>query len=306
TDSGNYDDGDEIAQWNGLTVPLIQTSVYLIRSSRWLWVDDTGTPGVTDDMLIAEDHPIFKGVGSAGTSLPMVTTTTNLSGTTDAGNGQALATHADGRLWIAYWEAEVEFYGGSGQVGAASRMFFAAGLNENSADKGNMNLTEDGQAIFLNAVAFMTGGISYGASDPSPADGVDDVIRDSVLSWVSNEYPGTSNLYMGTSFEDVNTMTVPTVSDLNVNSFDPGRLEFGQTYFWRVDEVNASPDKTVFTGNVWSFTAEPYSIQIPGDSIDVTASSSSNEFSTPDKTIDGSGLGVDDTHATNAETMWFT
>ncbi|NQV31794.1 MAG: discoidin domain-containing protein, partial [Phycisphaeraceae bacterium] len=306
SDSGNYDDGEEIGQWNGLTVPLIQTSVYLIRSSRWLWVDDTGTPGVTDDLTIAEDHSLFKGVGQAGDSLPMVTSLTNLSGTTDAGNGQILATHADGRLWIAYWEAEVEFYAGAGQMGAAPRMFFAAGLNENSADKGNMNLTEAGQQIFLNAIAFMTGGISDAASDPSPADATGDVIRDSVLSWIPNEYPGTHDVYFGTNFDDVNTMTVPTTSGLNVNSFDPGRLEFGQTYFWRVDEVNASPDKTVFTGNVWSFTAEPHSIQIPGDSIVVTASSSSNEFSTPDKTIDGSGLGVDDTHAMNAESMWFT
>ena len=306
TDSGNYDDGEEIAQWNGLTVPLIQTSVYLIRSSRWLWVDDTGTPGVTDDMVIAEAHSIFKGVAQAGDGLPMVTTTTNLSGTTDAGNGQVLATHADGRLWIAYWEAEVEFYAGSGQMGAGPRMFFAAGLNENSADKGNMNLTEDGQQIFLNAVAFMTGGISNAASGPSPADAAEDVIRDGGLSWVPNEFPGTHDVYFGTSFEDVNTMTVPTAAGLSVNSFDPGRLDFGQTYFWRVDEVNASPDKTVFRGDVWSFTAEPYSIQITGDSIVVTASSSSNEFSTPDKTIDGSGLGADDTHALNAETMWFT
>ncbi|MCP4451528.1 MAG: hypothetical protein GY809_08705, partial [Planctomycetes bacterium] len=78
------------------------------------------------------------------------------------------------------------------------------------------------------------------------------------------------------------------------------------TYFWRVDEVNGTPDKTVFKGEIWSFTAEPYSIQIPGSAIVMTASSSSNEFSLPEKVIDGSGLGTDGSHDITPETMWFT
>jgi hypothetical protein len=41
------------------------------------------------------------------------------------------------------------------------------------------------------------------------------------------------------------------MASLDVNSFDPGGLEFGTTYFWRVDEVN---DTEVWPGVVWSFT----------------------------------------------------
>ncbi|NQV31521.1 MAG: discoidin domain-containing protein, partial [Phycisphaeraceae bacterium] len=79
------------------------------------------------------------------------------------------------------------------------------------------------------------------------------------------------------------------------------------TYYWRVDEVNGTPDKTVFKGDVWRFTAEPYSIEIPGATVAVTASSASNEFSTPEKTIDGSGLDPNTgAHSINPETMWFT
>jgi len=40
-------------------------------------------------------------------------------------------------------------------------------------------------------------------------------------------------------------------------SYDFGRLEFGQSYYWRVDEVNGAPDFTTFKGDVWSFTTEP-------------------------------------------------
>ncbi|MCP4450207.1 MAG: hypothetical protein GY809_02000 [Planctomycetes bacterium] len=144
------------------------------------------------------------------------------------------------------------------------------------------------------------------ASSPNPEDASQDVLRDSVLSWTPGEMAGTRDLYVGDSIEDVNSMTVPTAANLAVTSFDPGRLEFGRTYYWRVDEVNSTPDKTVFKGDIWSFTAEPYSILISEDSIGVTASSIANEFSVPEKTIDGSGLGADDTHSMTSEDMWFT
>ena len=144
------------------------------------------------------------------------------------------------------------------------------------------------------------------AGNPEPQDAGEDVLRDSVLSWSPGAFAGTHNLYLGESFEDVNNATVATAAGLTDTSYDAGRFEFGKTYFWRVDEVNATPDKTVFAGDVWSFTAEPYSIQIPGDTIAVTASSSSNEFSLPEKTIDGSGLGADGTHEMGPESMWFT
>ncbi len=144
------------------------------------------------------------------------------------------------------------------------------------------------------------------ADSPLPADAGDDVLRDAALTWSPGEFAVTHDVYFGTSFDDVNAATVPTASGLDVTSFDAGRLDFGTTYFWRVDEVNGAPDNTVFKGNVWSFDVEPYSIPIPGDTVAVTASSSSNEFSGPEKTIDGSGLEADESHAITPESMWFT
>ncbi len=37
-------------------------------------------------------------------------------------------------------------------------------------------------------------------------------------------------------------------------SFDPGALEFGKTYYWRVDEVNTADPDSPWKGAVWSFT----------------------------------------------------
>ncbi|NQV32526.1 MAG: discoidin domain-containing protein, partial [Phycisphaeraceae bacterium] len=154
-------------------------------------------------------------------------------------------------------------------------------------------------------IAAMLGSPPELSANPIPENEASDVLRDGLLAWAPGEFAATHNVYLGTSFEDVNSSTQSVVSGLDVNSFDPGRLDFGQTYFWRVDEVNGTPDKTVFKGNVWSFQVEPYSIQIPGSAIAATASSSSNEFSTPEKTINGSGL-EGDFHSTSPEDMWFT
>ena len=150
------------------------------------------------------------------------------------------------------------------------------------------------------------------ASDPMPVTDSNDVERDVTLSWTPGEFAATHTVYLGTDWADVNNanlanpLTVLLSDGQAEPNVDAGRLEFGQTYFWRVDEVNGTPDKTVFKGEVWTFQVEPYSIQIPGAEMAVTASSSSNAFSTPDKTIDGSGLTPDDAHDINSENMWFT
>ena len=144
---------------------------------------------------------------------------------------------------------------------------------------------------------------SYG---PRPGEAAVDVPRDQTLTWTPGEFAVTHDLYFGTTFEDVANTAVPTAAGLDVNSFDPRRLEFGTTYYWRVDEVNGTPDKTVFKGDIWHFTVEPYAIEIPGSTIAVTASSAANEFSPPEKTIDGSGLDANDMHAIDPATMWFS
>ncbi len=144
-----------------------------------------------------------------------------------------------------------------------------------------------------------------GAKKPVPDNGVADVLRNSSVAWTPGKYAVTHNLYFGDNFADVNTATTP-LAILDVNTYDPGRLEFDKTYFWRVDEVNGAPDRTVFKGDIWSFTAEPYSIQIPGSDIVATASSMSDDVSTPDRTLDGSGLGEDNAHVIQTETMWFS
>jgi hypothetical protein len=86
-------------------------------------------------------------------------------------------------------------------------------------------------------------------------------------------------------------------------SYDPvGRLDFETTYYWRVDEVNAAPDNTIFKGEVWSFTSEPFAYAIA----DVIATSNgvSEEGAGPENTVNGSGLNAGDQHSTASTDMW--
>ncbi|MCH8219483.1 MAG: LamG domain-containing protein, partial [Planctomycetes bacterium] len=85
-------------------------------------------------------------------------------------------------------------------------------------------------------------------------------------------------------------------------SFALAPLEYNQTYYWRVDEVNDAPDSTVSPGVVWSFATEPFSIPI--SNITATASGAFGA-SGPENTINGSGL-TGDLHGVSATDMWIS
>ncbi|MCH8217366.1 MAG: right-handed parallel beta-helix repeat-containing protein [Planctomycetes bacterium] len=143
------------------------------------------------------------------------------------------------------------------------------------------------------------------AGGPSPIDRADDISRDVVLAWQPGVSAQTHNVYLGTSWDDVDAATPDTIAAVGLSqethSLDVGRLAFDQTYYWRVDEVNGAPDYTEFKGATWSFTTEPFAYPITA--IAVSASSTSGPDTGPEKTIDGSGL-VDDLHGIHASDMW--
>ena len=145
------------------------------------------------------------------------------------------------------------------------------------------------------------------ARDPQPADGGTDVLRDIVLSWLPGETVDTHDVYFGTEFDDVNSSSANALvgAGLDVNALDlDGLLEFGQTYYWRVNEVNAANPESPWLGDVWSFTAEPFAY--PLLPIAATASSSHEANMGPEKTIDGSGLNEVDQHSNVGTDMWLS
>jgi len=158
SNSGDYDDDDEIAQWNAITTPIINCSTHVVRSSRWKWFDSTTilslTPAVMD-VLVCDD-PLCEGVPLQISGIDAAVGTSSFMDS-GPGNGKVLAT-GDGLPWIVEWEAGVEFYDGAGEIAGGPRMFFVAGTQEDAATgvgRGEVNLTPGALAIFLNAVAKM-------------------------------------------------------------------------------------------------------------------------------------------------------
>ncbi len=86
------------------------------------------------------------------------------------------------------------------------------------------------------------------ARDPSPADGAADAAENAVLSWTAGLNASSHAVYFGTTPElgtaDLKAMQPGT-------SYNPGALDWGTTYYWRIDETNPIG---VSTGLVWSFT----------------------------------------------------
>jgi len=145
------------------------------------------------------------------------------------------------------------------------------------------------------------------ASDPSPADEQTDVPRDVVLSWTPGQYAAAHDVYFGTTFDDVNEATTASAvykGRQDGTTFAPGRLQFGTTYYWRIDEVNAAPDSTTFKGETWSFTTELEAYPVAGTSIKATASSSEPNQG-PENTINSSGM-TGDVHSAEMTHMWLT
>ena len=150
----------------------------------------------------------------------------------------------------------------------------------------------------------------FSAGAPTPQNGVLDVPREVVLGWEAGPYAETHDVYFGTDFDDVNEagtsnpMGVLVSPGQTETTFDPeGGLGFGQTYYWRVDEVNAPSSPATYRGTVWSFTTEPYAYPITG----LTAAASSQQAdSPPSRTIDRSGLDAFDQHGVDLKQMWMT
>ena len=151
---------------------------------------------------------------------------------------------------------------------------------------------------------FLYDGDTAAATLVAPGNDATDVPRDVVLIWRPGEFAATHDVYLGTTFDDVNNgdPAVLASAGQDANSYDAGVLDYGQTYYWRVDEVNGAPDNTVFKGDVWRFTVEPFSYPIAG----VTARSTGELLpgSSPQDTVNGSGLNENDQHSVSSAEMW--
>jgi len=184
------------------------------------------------------------------------------------------------------------------------------GTDFNAGDALWLRIESSGVAVWVDNVMVAPIRDPILAYNPNPANSAVEVPRDVLLSWTPGMFAQSHDVYFGTNPDNAinasrtDPLDVLVIEDQDVNNYDVGRLEFGQTYYWRIDEVNAPPNPFIYTGEIWSFTVESLAYPIPGDSITATASSQS-DGQEPEKTIDGSGLDGD-LHSTELTGMWFS
>ncbi|MFB0553900.1 MAG: hypothetical protein ACETWQ_11375 [Phycisphaerae bacterium] len=94
---------------------------------------------------------------------------------------------------------------------------------------------------------------------PNPANGAVDVKRTQIITFSPSIFAASHQLYFGTDKDavknaDTGSPEYKGTRDLGSESYDPGKLELGVTYYWRVDEVNDVNPDSPWPGILWSFT----------------------------------------------------
>jgi hypothetical protein len=166
-----------------------------------------------------------------------------------------------GRVALSFWDIQASGQRASaGGVGLATdgmlsvRTFLDAGwdftheTNNGNDDTWWMPADQDYPRLVHRAVL------------PKPYDGADDVLESLLLCWAAGDPDAEYDIYFG---EDEAAVVNATPEDPSVyrgrqpagtTAYDPGSLDAGKTYYWRIDTVHAIDVSGPARGRVWRFS----------------------------------------------------
>ena len=101
--------------------------------------------------------------------------------------------------------------------------------------------------------------------NPNPADGAVDITQTPTLTWTPAIPAASHEIYFGDNEEAVRNATKASpefkaTQALGEESYEPAKLAWNATYFWRIDEVNNTNPDSPWVGKVWSFTTADFMI----------------------------------------------
>jgi len=107
--------------------------------------------------------------------------------------------------------------------------------------------------VGLSEVRFFE--IPVRARSPKPLPGATGVAADAVLSWRPGRGATRHEVYFGTDPNALVLAQTLTESQVSLGSLGAG---YGQTYYWRIDEVNEAAVPASWPGDTWSFSMPAY------------------------------------------------
>jgi len=224
---------------------VVTTDVEIIDPGHYLAAGFSGTVTVLTDITGARGPARF-GNGIAGDEAEVIAT----------------ATLVDGQTYdfVFVYEkgAAVAQAPADGSDPFAPDVRVCLGFDEQSYVVWNENAFTLLEAA-INYALGMAGPLTQ-ARSPHPREGAIDVPQDAVLSWKPGIYADKHDVYFGTVSDDVSESSRTNPQDVLVSqnqddtTYDPpGLLEFGRSYYWRVDEFNDAEPNSPWKGNTWSF-----------------------------------------------------
>ncbi len=299
-----------------------------VTLAAWVWADPDfsypdwsgiimrGGPNIDTFALYYNGPNQQLGFKTTGAPTEWTATATNGASALFDREWHHVAATYDGQTKTIYLDASVVVTASaSGQIESSNgRLLLGAGRDVTPITHLLVGMIDDARVYNRALSVAELAGVMEGtyepiAENPSPADGATDRLRDVSLSWTPGELAKTHDIYFGTVFEDVNEasrsnpMGVLVSQGQDANTYDPpGLLDVGQTYYWRVDEVNGAPDFAIYKGDTWTFSTEPLGYPIQG--VIATSNVAFSEGAGPENTINGSGLNDNDGHSVAAGDMW--
>jgi hypothetical protein len=96
-------------------------------------------------------------------------------------------------------------------------------------------------------------------SNPDPSNGAVDVEHMPTITWTPGVYAASYQVFFGADEDavknaDTSSPEYKGSGNLGTESYEPEKLEWNSTYYWRIDEANNINSDSPWTGSLWSFT----------------------------------------------------
>jgi len=187
-----------------------------------------------------------------------------LSTDEDPANAQMIASV---ETWTAHleWNKEATQMSQVRTLVAGQRYYIEALMNDGTSGD-SLAVAWQGPGIDLDVI----GGDYVGPTSlfptrayaPFPADGAADMAQDLVLTWNAGHTALQHDVFLGDDEEAV--INADTAAGAiykgrqSTTTFATGPLEWGRTYYWRIDEINTGDPDSPWKGKVWSFATADY------------------------------------------------